>query len=162
MPDAGTGSCRGAIVKLGSGLSNLPHQVLGYRRVAIADKAHGERILGAGALKGQDRDARWRTHDSTPLPLQDRSGARGQSRSRLSGYDGERACRPACQGPGKVTRLQQHLGDAGQIEWQDSYAYADSLTDLPLLERVGHPVAVYPDAELAALAQSRGWEIIGA
>jgi HAD superfamily hydrolase (TIGR01490 family) len=69
---------------------------------------------------------------------------------------------PACQGPGKVTRLAQHLGDATDIEWQQSYAYADSLTDLPLLERVGHPVAVYPDAELTALARSRGWEIIGA
>jgi HAD superfamily hydrolase (TIGR01490 family) len=69
---------------------------------------------------------------------------------------------PACQGPGKVTRLEQHLGDAAQVAWQQSYAYADSLTDLPLLERVGHPVAVYPDAELTALARSRDWEIIGA
>lgn len=69
---------------------------------------------------------------------------------------------PACQGAGKVARLEQHLGENAAAEWADSYSYADSYTDLPLLERVGHPVAVYPDAELAALAQARGWEIIGA
>jgi len=67
---------------------------------------------------------------------------------------------PTCQGAGKVTRLQKYLSGDGDIPWQRSYAYADSLTDLPLLEQVGHPVAVYPDAELAALAASRGWEII--
>jgi HAD superfamily hydrolase (TIGR01490 family) len=68
---------------------------------------------------------------------------------------------PACQGAGKILRLQQHLGDVANVKWRDSYAYADSCTDLPLLERVGHPVAVYPDDELAALAEERGWEIIG-
>jgi len=68
---------------------------------------------------------------------------------------------PTCQGAGKVTRLQEHLGGNGDILWQESYAYADSCTDLPLLERVGHPVAVYPDAELAARARSQGWEILG-
>ena len=68
---------------------------------------------------------------------------------------------PTCQGAGKVTRLQEHLGGDEDIPWEQSYAYADSLTDLPLLERVGHPVAVYPDAELAELASSRGWERLG-
>jgi HAD superfamily hydrolase (TIGR01490 family) len=68
---------------------------------------------------------------------------------------------PACQGAGKPERLEQHVGPITELEWQQSYAYADSVTDLPLLDRVGHPVAVYPDAELAALAQARGWGIIG-
>ena len=70
--------------------------------------------------------------------------------------------RPTCQGAGKVTRLEQHLSQTAPLVWQDCYAYADSYTDLPLLEHVGHPVAVYPDAQLRALAQSRGWPIIGA
>jgi HAD superfamily phosphoserine phosphatase-like hydrolase len=69
---------------------------------------------------------------------------------------------PVCQGAGKVTRLEQHLGVGSEMAWPHSYAYADSCTDLPLLERVAYPVAVYPDAQLTALAQSRGWEIIGA
>ena len=66
---------------------------------------------------------------------------------------------PVCQGPGKVSRLEAHLG-SGSIAWSESYAYADSHTDLPLLERVGHAVAVYPDDELVAHAQRRGWKII--
>jgi HAD superfamily hydrolase (TIGR01490 family) len=71
------------------------------------------------------------------------------------------ACeRPVCQGLGKVSRLKAaYLGD-DSIVWSESYAYADSYTDLPLLEQVGHPVAVYPDDELAAYAQDRDWEII--
>ena len=40
-----------------------------------------------------------------------------------------------------------------------SHAYSDSYFDLPLLEAVGHPVAVNPDLRLAALARRRGWPI---
>jgi HAD superfamily hydrolase (TIGR01490 family) len=68
--------------------------------------------------------------------------------------------RPVCQGVHKVTRLEQHLDGREDILWSDSYAYADSYSDLPLLERVGHPVAVYPDSRLSSHAMSRGWEII--
>jgi phosphoserine phosphatase len=68
---------------------------------------------------------------------------------------------PVCQGPGKVSRLEAYLGD-DSVAWSRCYAYADSYTDLPLLERVGYAVAVYPDDELAARARSRGWEIIAA
>ena len=41
------------------------------------------------------------------------------------------------------------------------YAYGDTLMDVPLLEHAAHPVAVYPDERLRALAKERGWEIIG-
>jgi HAD superfamily hydrolase (TIGR01490 family) len=47
------------------------------------------------------------------------------------------------------------------IDWGSSSAYADSITDTGLLNMVGHPVAVYPDAKLYTLAKSRNWEIIG-
>jgi HAD superfamily hydrolase (TIGR01490 family) len=67
---------------------------------------------------------------------------------------------PVCQGLGKISRLRGYL-DGESITWSDSYAYADSYTDLPLLEQVDHPVAVYPDEELAAHALKRGWEMIG-
>ncbi len=39
----------------------------------------------------------------------------------------------------------------------DSVAYADSTSDLPLLEAAGFPVAVNPEARLSALARKRGW-----
>ena len=41
-----------------------------------------------------------------------------------------------------------------------SVAYADSIYDLPVLEMVGRPVAVYPDEELAAVALERGWTVV--
>jgi HAD superfamily hydrolase (TIGR01490 family) len=68
---------------------------------------------------------------------------------------------PVCQGPNKALRLEAFLQDNEEILWPQSYAYADSYTDIPLLECVGHPVAVYPDPQLAAHAQNRGWEIMG-
>ena len=71
---------------------------------------------------------------------------------------------PVCQGAHKVTRLVSYLRengwDDGDVLWAQSYAYADSYTDIPLLERVGHPVAVYPDPQLAAHARSRGWDVM--
>jgi HAD superfamily hydrolase (TIGR01490 family) len=45
------------------------------------------------------------------------------------------------------------------IDLAESYAYSDSATDLPMLETVGHPVAVNPDRELARVARDRGWEV---
>jgi len=38
-------------------------------------------------------------------------------------------------------------------------AYADSASDLPMLEAVGFPVAVNPEAKLAAIARRRGWHV---
>ncbi len=68
---------------------------------------------------------------------------------------------PICQGTGKVLRLEAHLHGRRRFPWSQSYAYADSYTDIPLLERVGHPVAVYADEQLAAHARGQGWEIMG-
>ena len=41
------------------------------------------------------------------------------------------------------------------------FAYGDTWMDVPLLEHAGHPVAVYPDEKLKAVALERGWEILG-
>ncbi|MCY3951321.1 MAG: haloacid dehalogenase-like hydrolase, partial [bacterium] len=41
----------------------------------------------------------------------------------------------------------------------ESVAYADSTSDLPMLEAVGFPVAVNPETKLATLARRRGWLI---
>jgi phosphoserine phosphatase len=40
-----------------------------------------------------------------------------------------------------------------------SYAYADSISDLPMLEAVGRPVAVNPDRRLRSAAEERGWQV---
>ena len=66
-----------------------------------------------------------------------------------------------CMRECKVQRMQQWLAGRG-LSWQDvdSTFYSDSMNDVPLLEKVNHPVATNPDARLRALAQERGWRIL--
>jgi fatty acyl-CoA reductase len=47
--------------------------------------------------------------------------------------------------------------DANGFDLAESVAYADSTSDLPMLDAVGFPVAVNPETRLAALARKRGW-----
>lgn len=62
---------------------------------------------------------------------------------------------------GKVTRLQQWLQDQGlSLETVETTFYSDSRNDLPLLQRVNHPVATNPDDTLRQVAQERGWPIL--
>lgn len=61
-------------------------------------------------------------------------------------------------GPGKAAAIKD-MAAADGLDLAASYAYSDSVTDLPMLELVGHPVAVNPDSELRAIAVERGWEI---
>jgi HAD superfamily hydrolase (TIGR01490 family) len=67
-----------------------------------------------------------------------------------------------CFREGKIQRVDQWLAGLGRRlgEFADSVFYSDSHNDLPLLERVRQPVAVDPDAELAAEAARRGWPVI--
>lgn len=62
---------------------------------------------------------------------------------------------------GKVVRVTQWLRQRG-LDWLDveTTFYSDSMNDVPLLERVDHPVATNPDARLRALALERGWRIL--
>jgi len=66
-----------------------------------------------------------------------------------------------CFKEGKVKRLDAWLGGQGKTlaAFDESWFYSDSHNDLPLLERVTHPVAVHPDEKLRAHAQRRGWKI---
>ena len=51
------------------------------------------------------------------------------------------------------------LADERGWDLSESYAYTDSVSDLPMLELVGHPQAVNPDRSLAAIAREREWPI---
>lgn len=69
---------------------------------------------------------------------------------------------PINVGQGKVERLERFLDGPGkEIDLAASYFYTDSIVDASVLEMFGHPVAVYPDPELANLAAARGWPVIG-
>ena len=63
-----------------------------------------------------------------------------------------------CYGANKATAIKQVAEQQG-IDLAGSYAYSDSATDLPMLEAVGHPVAVNPDRDLRREAEKRGWQI---
>ena len=67
-----------------------------------------------------------------------------------------------CFREGKVARLEEWLAGRGSslAAFAESWFYSDSLNDLPLLDRVSHPVAVDPDATLRAHAERNGWRII--
>jgi HAD superfamily hydrolase (TIGR01490 family) len=64
---------------------------------------------------------------------------------------------PFVYGPGKVEAMEAFATEHG-IDLTASYAYSDSLSDLPMLRAVGHPVVVNPDPPLAELAREEGWQ----
>ena len=65
---------------------------------------------------------------------------------------------PPPAGEARGSLLEEYAARNG-IALADSFAYADSLSDLPMLELVGTPVAVNPDARLSQMAGQRGWRI---
>jgi HAD superfamily hydrolase (TIGR01490 family) len=70
-----------------------------------------------------------------------------------------RAVEPLCFGAGKVVHARALAEERGVTLATCSYA-ADSTADLPMLEAVGHPVAVNPDVRLARVARARGWPLV--
>jgi HAD superfamily hydrolase (TIGR01490 family) len=67
-----------------------------------------------------------------------------------------------CFREGKLVRLESWLAARGTTldDFSESWFYSDSANDLPLLERVTHPVAVDPDPRLEAHARQRGWPVL--
>lgn len=61
---------------------------------------------------------------------------------------------------GKVARLCDWIGPDADAALAEAWFYSDSANDLPLLRRVGHPVAVDPDARLLSEARRAGWAIV--
>lgn len=61
-------------------------------------------------------------------------------------------------GPAKADAVKQ-IADRDGIDLEGSFAYSDSATDVPMLEAVGHPVAVNPDRRLREIAAERDWEV---
>jgi phosphoserine phosphatase len=93
-------------------------------------------------------------------PLAERLGDVEVIATRVEIEDGRYAGRLAfyCYGPNKAVAIRE-VADRDGIDLGESYAYSDSITDLPMLEAVGHPVAVNPDRDLRRVATERGWRI---
>lgn len=105
------------------------------------------------------------TNDFVTAPIARAFGIAHLVATRAQIVDGEytgRAEGTPCFQHGKIERVEawlasQHLG---WTDFEHSYFYSDSQNDLPLLQRVTHPVAVDPDPVLRETAQARGWPII--
>ena len=94
------------------------------------------------------------------MPLAEMLGADGAIASRgmtddSDRYTGEMA--HYAYGPGKADAMRE-LAARAEIDLGASTAYSDSVTDLPMLESVGHPVVVNADRALVRIARERGWE----
>jgi HAD superfamily hydrolase (TIGR01490 family) len=86
----------------------------------------------------------------------------GAAGSKLDEHDGVYTGRfdgPFCYGEGKPVRMRELAQERG-IDLDESWAYSDSASDLPMLRAVGHPVAVNPDTELARVAREEGWDVM--
>lgn len=62
-------------------------------------------------------------------------------------------------GEAKAHRMRE-LAIRRGYRLRDCYAYSDSITDLPMLEAVGHPHAVNPDRALRRVARERQWPVL--
>jgi HAD superfamily hydrolase (TIGR01490 family) len=100
--------------------------------------------------------------DCVMQPLAEYLGAGGLIASRLKTHDG--ACTGELDGPPlageeKAQLLRAYAAERG-IDLAGSFAYADSYSDIPMLECTGQAVAVRPDRRLRRLAQARGWRVL--
>jgi HAD superfamily hydrolase (TIGR01490 family) len=66
---------------------------------------------------------------------------------------------PFCYGPGKVEAMEEIARWEG-FDLAHCWAYSDSASDLPMLQAVGHPVAVNPDAKLERVAATNNWPVV--
>lgn len=62
-----------------------------------------------------------------------------------------------CYGDGKVTKFKQVI-QGQEIDWENSYSFGDSVTDIPILSLVGNTYVVDPEEELSVYARTQGWK----
>ncbi len=97
-------------------------------------------------------------------PLARRIGAESWSATRCARRNGAFTADPPEAHPffgEKIARSLELCAEIG-CDLDDCVAYGNSVYDLPLLERVGRPIAVFPDRGLARVARREGWEILDA
>ena len=121
-------------------LELLDHHRFHGRRLVLISSAPAEVAEPLGRFLGVDETI------ATRAEIDDE----GRYTGRLAFY---------AYGPNKAEAIRELAAREG-IDLEASYAYSDSITDVPMLETVGHPVAVNPDRELARYARERDWEIL--
>jgi HAD superfamily hydrolase (TIGR01490 family) len=75
-------------------------------------------------------------------------------------YTGK-SIKPLCFGENKARLLKEFIDQNElEIDLSSSFAYADSIFDVPLLKLVGIPVATYPGKDFRQFAELNGWQIL--
>ncbi|MFH1809009.1 MAG: HAD family hydrolase [Pseudomonadota bacterium] len=115
------------------------HRSQGHRLVAVTGAPDYAAAHVANALGFDDVLA-------TPTPIEGASLGR-----ELAG--------PLCYGDGKIPYVHAYAAKHG-VDLVSSTFYSDSRSDLPLLDRIGHPVCVNPQLLLRLVAWRRGWPIL--
>jgi HAD superfamily hydrolase (TIGR01490 family) len=95
-------------------------------------------------------------------PLAEELGIEHLLVSRLVVKDGRftgEAHRPICYGDGKLHWARRFAAEHA-VDFDESFFYTDSVTDVPMLEIVGHPQVVNPDPLLRRIARQRGWQVM--
>lgn len=95
-------------------------------------------------------------------PVAEKLGVDALVATRLAAKDGvctgERVL-PEPYGPGKRLLVERFCAEHG-VSPKESFAYSDHHSDAPLLEAIGHPVAVNPTRKLRGIAAARGWGVL--
>lgn len=100
--------------------------------------------------------------DFSVKPLCDYLGIDTFAANRLefvNGYATGRLLPPVMASATKATWIRE-FAEENEINLSESYAYSDSISDLPMLSIVGHPVAVCPDFRLKQTALQHDWAIL--
>lgn len=119
-------------------------------------------LLDMHAEAGRDRYIVSATPQELTDGLAQALGLEGSVGTRSEIVDGRYTGRldgPFVYGAGKAEAIAKLAAEKG-YDLRLSYAYSDSASDLPMLELVGHPVAVNPDRNLEQVAYQRGWPIV--
>ncbi len=131
--------------------AELAEMVLPYARIEIErHRDEGRRLVLATT-----------TPEHLIAPLADELGFDGVVATRYGRRDGRfdgTIDGHFVWGRGKLRAVREWAEEQG-VSLRESYAYSDSYYDVPLLNGVGHPTAVNPDARLEVVARLRGWPV---
>jgi len=164
--DEGSAALRERILRAVAGVRqadviHLAHEIVPgiVRRVIPASTV----LLSEAKAMGQDRIVVSASPIELVQPIADALGLEGAvaTRSELDDegrYTGHLAGE-FCYGAGKVVEIEKLAAERG-YDLAGCAAYSDSISDLPMMERVGTAVAVNPDRELRQHARERGWRVV--
>ena len=123
--------------------------------------ADAKRLIAAHGRAGDDVIIVSTSGQEVVGPIGDLLGATEVIATRMEVADGcyTGAMEFWAYGEAKATRVRELAAQRG-YRLPDCFAYSDSVTDLPMLETVGHPRAVNPDRALRKIARDRHWPVL--